>query len=79
MWLSVVQQDQAVGAARRYNQYEQGIGPSLLKDFLDPDLLNRLPDSWEMKFRANRSLRDVEPSVNLWLRRLDQPLIDEEL
>ena len=79
VWLAVVQQDQAVGTARRYNQYEQGTGPSLLKDFLDPDLRTKLPDSWEMKFRANRSLRDVEPSVNLWLRRLDQPRTDEDL
>jgi hypothetical protein len=24
-----------------------------------------------MKFRANRSLRDVEPTVNIWLRTLE--------
>ncbi|SEC34144.1 DISARM system helicase DrmA [Terriglobus roseus] len=79
-WLDVVQKDQDVLTVRRYNQYEPGTtGPSLLKDFLDPELRTKLPDSWEMKFRANRSLRDVEPNVNLWLRRLDQPRNDEEL
>jgi len=31
-----------------------------------------------MKFRANRSLRDVEASVNLWVKTLDNAELDEE-
>jgi hypothetical protein len=31
-----------------------------------------------MKFRANRSMRDVEPSVNLWLKTMDGIEIEED-
>jgi hypothetical protein len=31
-----------------------------------------------MKFRANRSMRDVEPNVNIWVRTLDNIDLDEE-
>jgi hypothetical protein len=31
-----------------------------------------------MKFRANRSMRDVEPSVNLWLKTMDGAVIESE-
>jgi hypothetical protein len=31
-----------------------------------------------MQFRANRSMRDVEPSVNLWLRTMDNVEIEED-
>jgi hypothetical protein len=31
------------------------------------------------KFRANRSMRDVEPSVNLWLRTMDNVEIEPEV
>ena len=30
------------------------------------------------KFRAHRSMRDVEPDVNLWLRTIDGVEIEEE-
>jgi hypothetical protein len=40
-------------------------GPPLLRQHLDPDLEERSSD--EQKFKANRSLRDVEPTVSLWL------------
>ena len=30
------------------------------------------------QFKANRSLRDVEPTVNLWLRNPDGALVEEE-
>lgn len=32
----------------------------------------------KMKFRANRSLRDVEAEVNLWVRSFDNVDLDEE-
>jgi hypothetical protein len=48
-------------------QYQREIGgqPRLLYDFLDPEVpqLNHN----EKRFRAQRSLRDIEPTVNLWL------------
>ena len=31
-----------------------------------------------MKFRANRSLRDVEPSVNLWVKTIDGVELEED-
>ncbi len=48
-------------------QYQHEVGGSarLLYEFLNPDA----PPAW--KFRANRSMRDVEPSVNLWLKTLE--------
>ena len=48
-------------------QYGREVGgPPLLRQPLDPDLPSR--DSHERKFKANRSLRDVEPAVNLWVK-----------
>ena len=41
----------------------------LLYEFLDPEL--RVLPPRHRKFRANRSMRDVEPSVNLWVKTLD--------
>jgi hypothetical protein len=31
-----------------------------------------------MKFRANRSLRDVEPSVNLWMKTLEGADVEDD-
>jgi hypothetical protein len=54
-------------------QYQHEVGGSarLLYEFLNPDA----PPAW--KFRANRSMRDVEPSVNLWLKTLDRQDVAE--
>ncbi len=46
-------------------QQEEGSAPPLLYDFLDPEVQNQKPIA--QKFRAQRSLRDVEPVVNLWV------------
>lgn len=45
---------------------EANIGPHLLWDPIDPDLLNQPVEA--QLFKAQRSLRDVEPSTNLWIR-----------
>ena len=50
-------------------QREVGVAPPLLFNPLDPDL-DRQPRE-ARKFTAHRSLRDVEPTVNLWLRNPD--------
>lgn len=48
---------------------------SLIHQYLDPELTN-LPSDY-LKFRANRSMREVEPTVNIWVRGMnDQDLED---
>jgi hypothetical protein len=70
-WAGVVQDQQKTGASLHYNPFERGAGTSLLQDFLDPDLKALPPGHWRMKFRANRSMRDVEPTANLWVRTME--------
>lgn len=70
-WAGVVHEQQKTGASLHYNPYERGAGTSLLQDFLDPDLKQLPPGHWKVKFRANRSMRDVEPSSSLWVRTMD--------
>ncbi len=48
---------------------EERVTPRLLFEPLDPEL-RTLPARRRL-FRANRSMRDVEPSVNLWVKTLD--------
>ncbi|MHC5778896.1 helicase-related protein [Nostoc sp.] len=59
-------------------QYQREVGeaPPLLLDPLDPEL-EKKPLS-ERKFKAQRSLRDVEPTVNLWVRNPDGFEVEEE-
>lgn len=49
----------------QYQKEEKNI-PRLLHDFLDDDLANK--PTYMKEFRAQRSLRDVEPTVNLWVK-----------
>jgi hypothetical protein len=63
------------GVALQY-QAETGAAQRLLYEFLNPEL-KRLPPRHK-KFRANRSLRDVEPSVNLWLKTMDGTDLEED-
>lgn len=66
-WARRAQQGQEVGAGLGYERWEAGLAPeaALLHDFLDDSLRGLPPDNPKMLFRANRSLRDVEPEVNL--------------
>jgi len=57
-------------------QREVGVAPPLLFDPLDPELEKQTKEA--QQFKANRSLRDVEPSVNLWLRNPDGGIVEEE-
>ena len=52
-----------VGASLRYQKHEGNAGKPLLREMLDTGLP---PDHG--KFRANRSLREVEPEVNVFVR-----------
>ncbi len=73
-WAKVGKQHKDVASQLRYQAYEGQDGPPLLRTPLDPELA--LADKDARKFKAPRSLRDVEPSVNLWIKRLDGADID---
>lgn len=77
-WAGVVEQQRQVGAGLQYNPHERGSGPPLLQDFLDPALKTLPPGHWKNKFRANRSMRDVEASVNVWVRSLENFELDDD-
>lgn len=68
-WAKIARAKQDTGARLVYQPYENADGPALLRTPLDPELATLNAD--ERKFKAPRSLRDVEPSVNLILKRLD--------
>ena len=78
VWAKVAQEYQNVGTGLQYNPTEAGGAKQLLYDFLSPEVKNLPPDHRHMKFRANRSLRDVEPEVNLWVRTLADEELEEE-
>ncbi|HEY7326591.1 MAG TPA: DISARM system helicase DrmA [Gemmataceae bacterium] len=75
-WSRITMDYGQVNTSLQYNQYEAGGAKPLLHHFLDPEL-KKLP-ARHRKFRANRSLRDVEPSVNLWLKTMDGIEIEEQ-
>lgn len=59
-------------------QYQQEVGqaPPLLFDPLDPELEKQPMEA--RKFKAQRSLRDVEPTVNLWVCNPDGFEVEED-
>lgn len=63
------------GATFQYQENE-ATGPFLLRDPLDPTLDEATLA--ERKFRAHRSMRDVELSAPLWLKRLDGTALPPE-
>jgi len=75
-WSKVVEANRPTGTLLQYNGKETGGAMGLLQNFLDPDLKTLPPKHWKMKFRANRSLRDVEPNTNLWLRTFDDTEVE---
>ena len=75
-WYKVAEFQQNNSARLRYQLHEGSAGPALLRTALDPAGSDLQPVQDARKFRAPRSLRDVEPSVNLWLKRLDGMAIE---
>jgi len=65
-WQNVYDGYAAVGAEMQYQRYELDKAKPLLREMLDSDF----ESEHHRKFRVNRSLRDVEPEVNLFLRDL---------
>jgi hypothetical protein len=74
-WSTIAKELHDAGGALQY-QTEAGSARRLLYEFLNPEL-KTLPVRHK-KFRANRSMRDVEPSVNLWLKTIDGIEIENE-
>lgn len=64
-WLAIARARADVGLTLQYQRYEDGGPATLLREILD-----RTDDEDEDKFRVQRSLRDVEPEVLLYLRDL---------
>jgi hypothetical protein len=77
-WAKVAQDYQSNGVMLEYNQDESGAAKPLLHNFLAPEVKNLPPTNWKMKFRANRSLRDVEPEVNIFVKTLEDQELEEE-
>jgi hypothetical protein len=75
-WCRIVTEYGKANVSLSYNQSEAGGTQPLLRTFLDPEL--KLLPSRHRKFRANRSMRDVEPSVNLWLKTMDGIDLEED-
>jgi Helicase conserved C-terminal domain len=65
-WSRVYEDYAAHGVALQYQCYELAQPKPLLREMLDTDF----DSAHHRKFRVNRSLRDVEPSVNLALKEL---------
>ena len=66
-WVTVVADYQNVGARVRYQQHE---GTDARKPLLRDMLETRFDTAHHRKFRVNRSLRDVEPEVHVFVREL---------
>jgi len=65
-WCKVLEDYRASGVALQYQRYELRQPRPLLREMLDKDF----ESEHHRKFRANRSLRDVEPEVNLYVKDL---------
>ena len=69
-WLAIYADYRSNGVVMQYQRYEDARGSPLLREILDTDFESHL----HQKFRANRSLRDLEPQVNLFLKTLGSKL-----
>jgi hypothetical protein len=68
-WLNIAEEFQYTNVKLKYQKWESGAGQRLLYDFLDSEL-QQLPPV-RRRFRANRSMRDVEPSVDVTVKNLN--------
>jgi hypothetical protein len=74
-WIRIRDDYHAHSIALRYQRHE---GPDKAKPLLREMLDTEFESEHHRKFRVNRSLRDVEPSVNLFLRDLGGDWVKEE-
>ncbi len=75
-WVKIADRKHNTRAGLRYQKFESGNDAILLRDPLSSDLDSISPD--EQRFKANRSMRDVELSVNLWAKTLDGHDVEAE-
>ena len=68
-WFTIVQQAADEGSAVQYQREDPSPPRRLLYDFLDPNLASVHPI--QRRFRANRSMRDVEPPVEIYVKNLN--------
>ena len=73
-WHTVVEDYRKAGVAVQYQRYELRQPSPLLREMLDKDF----ESEHHRKFRANRSLRDVEPVVDLFLHDLTGRQVEGE-
>jgi ATP-dependent helicase YprA (DUF1998 family) len=74
-WSQLASARKEKGATFQYQEHEAA-GPFLLRDPLDPALEGA--SKRERQFRAHRSMRDVELSAPLWVKRLDGGTVPTE-
>ncbi len=74
-WAKIATYKHSKGAGLQYAA-EISSAPPLLRDPLDPELRSLTVE--ERKFKAQRSLRDVEPSVNIFIKSLKGEFIEIE-
>jgi Helicase conserved C-terminal domain len=74
-WIKVVDDYSAKAIQVQYQRYELERPKPLIREVLDTDF----ESEHHRKFRVGRSLRDVEPSVNLFMKDLSGDWVTEEL
>lgn len=72
-WRKIFEDYRAAGVDMQYQKYELKLPKPLLREMLDEDF----ESEHHRKFRANRSLRDVEPEVNLFLKDLSGMQVED--
>jgi len=72
-WRKVFDDYHAAGVEFQYQKYELSKPRPLLRELLDTEF----ESEHHKKFRANRSLRDVEPEVNLFLKDLSGVQVED--
>lgn len=72
-WRRIFEDYQAAGVDMQYQKYEMKQPKPLLREMLD----EHFESEHHRKFRANRSLRDVEPEVNLFLKDLSGMQVED--
>jgi hypothetical protein len=73
-WRKIFDDYHAAGVSMQYQRYELKQPRPLLREMLDKNF----ESDHHRKFRANRSLRDVEPEVNLFLKDLSGMQVEED-
>jgi superfamily II DNA/RNA helicase len=68
-WEKLANEQRQVGGYLQYQEHEAGNARPLLHQFLDAELKTLSPKY--RLFRANRSMRNVEPGVGVWVKNLD--------